>query len=49
MLAMALVKLAILPIFGFFFVKALVSANIVDVENKVLRFGMSTLSILLKT
>jgi len=37
---MAIVKLAILPIFGFFFVKALVRAEIVDEENRVLRFGM---------
>ncbi|GAA5901113.1 uncharacterized protein JCM6883_004759 [Sporobolomyces salmoneus] len=44
MLAMALVKLAVLPIFGFFFVKALVKSGIVDSENKVLIFVLTSLS-----
>ncbi|GAA5852541.1 hypothetical protein JCM3766R1_003524 [Sporobolomyces carnicolor] len=39
MLAMALVKLAVLPVFGYFFVQALVRSGIVERENKVLRFG----------
>ncbi|GAA5939058.1 uncharacterized protein JCM15063_004408 [Sporobolomyces koalae] len=46
MVAMAIVKLAILPIFGFFFVKGLVKAGIVDRKNLVLRFGMSFFPVL---
>ncbi|CEQ39698.1 SPOSA6832_01232, partial [Sporobolomyces salmonicolor] len=38
-ITMALVKLAFLPIIGFFFVKALVRAGMVDADNAVLRFG----------
>lgn len=44
MLTMAIVKLAIVPIFGFFFVRALVKSGIVDSDNKVLIFVLTSLS-----
>ncbi|GAA5952432.1 hypothetical protein JCM3765_001971 [Sporobolomyces pararoseus] len=44
MLTMALVKLAVVPIFGFFFVQALVRRGVVESENKVLIFVLTSLS-----
>ncbi|GAA5887326.1 hypothetical protein JCM16303_006592 [Sporobolomyces ruberrimus] len=44
MCAMAIVKLAVLPVFGFFFVQALVRAQVVDSGNKVLIFVLTSLS-----
>lgn len=44
MLTMALVKLAVVPIFGFFFVQALVRRGVVESENKVLVFVLTSLS-----
>jgi hypothetical protein len=35
----AVVKLAVLPIFGFFFVQGLINGNVVQADNKVLIFG----------
>ncbi|GAA5887782.1 hypothetical protein JCM5296_001764 [Sporobolomyces johnsonii] len=43
-ITMALVKLAFLPIIGFFFVKALVRAGMVEADNAVLRFVLVSLS-----
>ena len=41
---MAIVRMAIMPIVGFFFVKQLVNVGMVEANNKVLRFGMSNLA-----
>ena len=41
---MAIVRMAIMPIIGFFFVKQLVNVGMVEANNKVLRFGMYALA-----
>lgn len=41
---MAIVRMAIMPIVGFFFVKQLVNVGMVEADNRVLRFGTHALA-----
>lgn len=44
-IGMALVRIAIMPIIGFFFVKQLVRIGLIEESNKVLRFGTPSLAL----